>query len=196
MMRWPLVAVLTGLLVLVAASEGGCRSHPGADAAGIDDFGVVTDGARALYRGAQPSEQGISTLRSLGVRTIVNLRDDADPREQEWAAAAGMQYVRIPSTCADPRADDLRRFLRMMEGGPVASQGGAPVAFPVFVHCKVGRDRTGLFVATYRIVEQHWSNDRALREMDDYGHSAIDCPMLDPFVKQLDPAAYGDGGAE
>jgi protein tyrosine/serine phosphatase len=194
MARWPLAAVFTAVLALLVASATGCSKRPGAAVAGIDNFAEVTAGPHGLYRGAQPSEEGFRTLRGMGVRTVVNLRDDADPREQAWAEAAGMQYVRIPSMCRDPRADDVRRFLRLMEGGTVASQGGPPASFPVFVHCLKGKDRTGLFVAAYRIVEQHWSSERALREMDDFGHSAEDCPELDPFVKQLDPAAY-DAGA-
>jgi protein tyrosine/serine phosphatase len=194
MTRSLLAAILAGLLLLLAAQVAGCRSRSGASIAGVDNFGVVTDGAHGLYRGAQPSEEGIRTLKALGVRTIVDLRDDADPREREWAAAAGIRYLRIPSTCHDPRADDLRRFLRVMDGMPVESQ--PPVEFPVFVHCLAGRDRTGLFVAAYRIVEQHWSNDQAMREMDDYGHSTADCPELDPFVRHLDAKSYDAGGAE
>jgi len=181
-----------GLLCTLAAT--GCWSRLGSHVAGVDNFGVVSDGPHALYRGAQPSQEGIRTLKALGVRTLVNLRDDADPREQAWAAAAGMNYVVIPSTCHEPRAGDLRSFLGLMEGKPTPLLAESAVEFPVFVHCHAGRDRTGLFVAAYRIVEQHWSSDRAIKEMDDFGHMRIFCPRLHPFVQQLDPTTFGPGG--
>lgn len=178
------------LILLVALVAAGCSSTLGTHVAGVDNFGVVTTGSRPIYRGAQPSERGIETLRAMGVRTIVDLRNDADPREPAWAAVAGMRYVRIPSACEDPRAADVQSFLRMMEGQPSPPRVDQPVAFPVFVHCKAGRDRTGLFVAAYRIVEEHWSNERAEREMKQYGHLHLICPRVDPFVLHLDPSLY------
>jgi tyrosine-protein phosphatase SIW14 len=180
------------LAVLVLALwTTGCWSRLGTHLTGIDNFGVVSEGT--LYRGGQPSEKGIQTLRARGVRTIVNLRNDPDPREQVWAAAAGMQYVVIPSGCHNPSAEDLRSFLSIMEGRPSPPQIERPVELPVFVHCHAGRDRTGLFVAAYRVLEDHWSSDRAIREMDDYGHVRTLCPRLHPFVHHIDPAEYDAG---
>ena len=186
--------VLSALLVVMLSPLAlACASRLGVDVAGVDNFGAVTAGAHGLYRGAQPSAEGIQTLRAMGVRTIINLRDDADPREQAWAAAAGMQYVRIPSSCHRPDAGDVQAFLTVMQGRPAPPLTTQPVAFPVFVHCRAGRDRTGLFVASYRIVEQHWSNQQAAQEMDGYGHIHIFCAQVDPFVEQLDPRAYDAG---
>ncbi|MCY1396347.1 hypothetical protein D9M71_113160 [compost metagenome] len=36
---------------------------------------------------------------------------------------------------------------------------------PVLIHCKHGRDRSGLMAAMYRTVVQRWSKAEALREM-------------------------------
>ena len=45
--------------------------------------------------------------------------------------------------------------------------------WPVFVHCAEGRDRTGYFVAAYRMVVENWSVDDALHEMLDFRFNAI-----------------------
>jgi hypothetical protein len=53
----------------------------------------------------------------------------------------------------------------------------APKPEPVFVHCMVGRDRTGLFVAAYRIALDDLGTEKALAEMDAYGHDARWFPL-------------------
>src|SRR2546430_1452010 len=52
----------------------------------------------AFYRGAQPTESGISLLGTLGVKTIINLRDvgEAISDEEQWAVKAGLHYFNLP----------------------------------------------------------------------------------------------------
>jgi hypothetical protein len=59
----------------------------------------------------------------------------------------------------------------------------APPPDAVFIHCAVGRDRTGLFVAAYRIANDGLDTAPALKEMDDYGHVRPFFPLLQPFIK-------------
>jgi len=40
----------------------------------------------------------------------------------------------------------------------------------VFVHCLVGRDRTGMAVAAYRVRMQGWKVDAALQDLYAHGH--------------------------
>src|SRR5450631_336926 len=51
----------------------------------------------------------------------------------------------------------------------------------IFVHCRLGDDRTGMAVAAYRMAEEGWSADEAMNEMRLLGftraHHAI-CPTL------------------
>src|SRR6267378_5905365 len=51
-----------------------------------------------LYRGAQPKKDGIKRLAQLGVKTIVNLReeDGLSRSEAAEARAAGLRYFNIP----------------------------------------------------------------------------------------------------
>jgi len=93
-----------------------------------------------LYRGAQPTREGLDELRRLGVRTIVSLR--AFHGERDAVAAAGLGYERISFKVWHPEDEDMRRFLAVV---------GDPARQPVFVHCLRGSDRTGTAVAVYRM---------------------------------------------
>jgi hypothetical protein len=63
--------------------------------AGVHNAGKISD---QLFRGAQPSEQGFSELKKLGVTSIVNLRQRS--REVEWerklAESLGLRFVNNP----------------------------------------------------------------------------------------------------
>jgi tyrosine-protein phosphatase SIW14 len=122
---------------------------------GLPNLYKVSDG---IYRGAQPTPEGMRALQQLGVRTVVNLREpDAD--------AAGLRgtnlaYESIPMTAFRPNDDDVVRFLQIVSD---------PNHGPVFVHCKRGADRTGLMCAVYRVAVQGWTKEQALDEMTQGG---------------------------
>src|SRR5690349_6528554 len=86
------VAGLT-LTVLSVASLAGARGLPIQN--GIGNFGQINDG---FYRGAQPDEVAIKSLKRLGVKTIVNLRMEGDTwkKEAQEAQANGITYVNVP----------------------------------------------------------------------------------------------------
>ena len=117
-----------------------------------ENFGQV---GPDLYRGAEPDDSCLDHLAARGVRTIVNLRDerDASERERLRAAALGMAYVNLP----------------MSGFGRPALPLLAPGAGPVFVHCKRGRDRTGVVIAAYRMAHEGWAADRAVDEAKRFG---------------------------
>ncbi len=51
----------------------------------------------------------------------------------------------------------------------------------VFVHCRLGDDRTGMMIAAYRMAEEGWTAAEARKEMEKFGftrwHHLI-CPGL------------------
>jgi protein tyrosine/serine phosphatase len=113
-----------------------------------------------VYRGSKPDEEGVDWLRKLGVRTVINLRGK-DHDEGELVHAAGMRYEWIPlrKTHA-PTQDEIRRFFDI-----IADRA----AYPIYVHCLYGVDRTGTMMALYRMREQGWKNMDALAEMKHFG---------------------------
>src|SRR5919206_1337034 len=61
----------------------------------LPNFHRVNEG---LYRGGQPGPDGFRRLARLGVKTVINLRDDdAHARaEGEAARAEGLRYYNVP----------------------------------------------------------------------------------------------------
>jgi protein tyrosine/serine phosphatase len=58
----------------------------------------------------------------------------------------------------------------------------------MFVHCRLGDDRTGLAIATYRMAMQGWSADEAMKEMELFGFKGIHhviCPGLSHFERHF-----------
>lgn len=113
-----------------------------------------------LYRGAQPTKQGLEELRRLGVKTVVSLR--AFHGERELVADAGLGYERISFKVWHPEDEDVRRFLGVAMD---------PARQPVFVHCQRGADRTGTVTAVYRICVEGWSREDAIDELANGGYA-------------------------
>jgi protein-tyrosine phosphatase len=59
-----------------------------------------------------------------------------------------MRYVALPWRCFWPRDEHFAQFLTLLRANPGKK---------VFVHCRVGDDRTGMDIAAYRMAEQGWS---------------------------------------
>jgi protein tyrosine/serine phosphatase len=116
-----------------------------------------------LYRGGQPRKGGIQKLASLGVNTIINLRDDDERAEAEGqeAQAAGLRYFNIPvGRLGRPEDAEIERTLALIN----ASENGV-----VFIHCAHGADRTGVVIAVYRISHEGWTSEQAKKEANRYG---------------------------
>lgn len=125
---------------------------------GLENVARVAPG---LYRGAAPTEEGLDSLRRLGIRTVVNLRHYHGHREERGCGRRGIGYVRIMTESSDaPRDEDVRRFLEVVTD---------PARQPVYVHCWRGKDRTGVMIASYRVAVEGWSLGEALAEMDAFG---------------------------
>jgi uncharacterized protein (TIGR01244 family) len=166
------------LLCGVGGISVGCQHTVGRNVAGIGNFALVDDD---LYRGAQPTREGIESLKRQGVKTVINLRDDADPAERQWVESAGMRYVQIPSNASRVEPAKVREFLDEVKASPRS----------IFVHCLQGRDRTGLDVAVYRMVEQTWPREAALKELYAHGYNWPFFPGIARYIRTFDPEVFG-----
>lgn len=116
-----------------------------------------------LYRGGQPRRGGIARLAQLGIKTVINLRDDDEHAraEERVVRAAGLNYFHVQlDTVGRPSDAEVERALAIIN---------APENQPVFVHCKRGKERTGTIIAIYRITHDGWTSEAAQREADRYG---------------------------
>ena len=148
---------------------------------GVPNPGKINDG---LYRGAQPNEHGLEELKKLGITTIVDLRAEDRPKS-EWekreAERLGMHFVHIPiAGFAAPTNEEVVQFLSLVRN---AQQGGPPQK--IFVHCLLGEDRTGVFIATYRMSVEKWPATQAMREMNSFGFNGFWHPAMKAFVKDF-----------
>lgn len=153
-------------------------SHPFAqkkNVAGVRNFGEVTP---ELFRGAQPTKEGFEQLQQLGVGIVVDLRDDGS-KERDEVTKLGMQYVSIPWRCYDPRDASVAQFLTLVRDNPGKK---------IFVHCRLGTDRTGMMVAAYRMSRQGWTAQEARKEMEAFGYSFehhVICPGLGHYEHEF-----------
>jgi tyrosine-protein phosphatase SIW14 len=116
-----------------------------------------------LFRGGQPRPGGFELLNRLGIKTVVNLRDDDDREAQEEldVEQAGLRYFNIPlRRLGRPQHTDIEQVLSIINN---------PENQPVFVHCAQGSDRTGVVIAVYRISQDGWTGEQAKAEAKRYG---------------------------
>jgi protein tyrosine/serine phosphatase len=96
-------------------------------------------------------------------------------KERAAAAALGLGFVNIPvGGFATPTDAQIEEFFSLLRQNP------API---VFVHCEYGRDRTGTFVAAYRMAFQNWATDEALTEMMTFGFHRVWHPAMEHYVQ-------------
>ena len=159
-------------LILCALAAGGCRSisHGHDD---LPNYQVVNP---SLYRGGQPTREGFLHLKDMGIKTLVNLRSTQPDRE--WLAQQGFAYENRAMVALWPSEEDVIWFLRIAVD---------PQRAPVFVYCDYGADRSGLVVAMYRVVVEHWDRERAIQEMTDEDNGFLPIlTNLSDFIRQAD----------
>lgn len=207
MSRFRSFRVLAPLLMLTAAlcAQDAAKPHAGNAAEppqraigqkrtvkGLPNFGEVTP---MLFRGAQPSPEGLKALAKMGVNIVVDARGDRTDTEGKQVTQLGMRYVPIPWRCPFPNDEIFVKFLKLVRDNP---------AQKIFVHCRLGDDRTGMMVAAYRMAGQGWSAEEAMHEMQQFGYSKLHeyllCPRLASYEKAFpehlkkNPALQGQPG--
>lgn len=146
---------------------------------GVPNFAEVTP---KLYRGGQPTKVGFETLARMGIGIVVDLRGSRK-QERDEVTKLGMKYIAIPWHCPFPKDDVFARFLAVIRQNSDKK---------IFAHCRLGNDRTGMMIAAFRMAEESWTAEEAMREMKAYGfafsHHFI-CPGLAGYEKNF-PRKY------
>jgi protein tyrosine phosphatase (PTP) superfamily phosphohydrolase (DUF442 family) len=143
---------------------------------GIRNFGEVTP---TLYRGGQPSPEGLQTLANMGIAIVVNNSGRQHDDEGKEVNRLGMKYVVIRWHCPFPKDEAFARFLKLVHDNPGKK---------IFVHCRLGDDRSGMMIASYRMAIEDWSAEDAMKEMQAFGftrsHHLI-CPALASYERHF-----------
>ena len=116
--------------------------------------------SESLYRGAQPTAEGMKQLKKLGIRTIVNLRSFNSDRDEIGDLDLKYEHITMKAWHAEDK--ETVRFLKIVSDKSKT---------PVFVHCQHGADRTGTMCVIHRVAIQGWSKEDAVKEMKDGGYN-------------------------
>lgn len=168
--------LVAGLLLSIASLATAAETNQWAvaiDRPGLPNFHKVSD---ALYRGAQPTEEGFRQLEKMGIKTIVCLRSFHTDSGKFDGKKLGYEHLWIKTW--HPEDEEVVRFLKIVAD---------PKRGPVFVHCQHGADRTGTMCAIYRVAVQGWTKDQALAEMTrgDFGYHTM-WKNLIKYIRELD----------
>ncbi|MGB7435563.1 MAG: tyrosine-protein phosphatase [Candidatus Acidiferrum sp.] len=151
---------------------------------GVPNAGEISD---SLFRGAQPHLANLDELKKLGITTIIDLRSEgpsARADERARAQSLGFHFISIPvGGFSTPTSAQLAEFFSLVRETPVQK---------IFVHCQFGEDRTGVFVAAYRIAFEHWTSDQALSEMFYFGFHRHWHPSMITFIRALPERLQSD----
>lgn len=104
-------------------------------------------------------------LHNAGIRAVlsVNGADGVKPRE---LTRLGINYKRVTLPMAiPPSSRDLRLCQRRLPKAYRFAQKQIDAGRPLLVHCRYGKDRTGLFLAYYLSRQYLMSADQAIDEV-------------------------------
>jgi len=184
------------LLVLAAVAVPGCGSDPGekkatatttqkafaqriVGVAGLENFARVSP---ALYRGAQPTEEGFRQLKAMGVKTVIDFRSHHSTKKQ--VEDAGMTALEIPLKAdlgsVPPSEEELKAFFKAVLD---------PARQPCYIHCAFGKDRTGTMAAVYRLEVDGWTPEEAMQEMEAFGYHNIYRDLVN-FIRTYKPRGF------
>jgi tyrosine-protein phosphatase SIW14 len=144
------------------------------NAEGIPNFGWVTP---RLYRGGQPSAEGFRELAHMGIDIVVDT--GRSKRDERLIENLGMTYVSLPWYCPFPKDEVFARFIKITRDKPHRK---------IFVHCRLGDDRTGMMIAAYRMSQEDWTAQEAMQEMHEFGYRSLHhlmCPGLAGYEKSF-----------
>jgi protein tyrosine phosphatase (PTP) superfamily phosphohydrolase (DUF442 family) len=111
-----------------------------------------------IYRSGQPTPEGFENLEKLGVRTVINLRTFNQDEDESRSTALRLERTQVLTWhVTDREVLEVMRALRHTENAPF------------LIHCHHGADRTGLMIAMHRVLEEHWTVEQAIAELQGGG---------------------------
>jgi protein tyrosine phosphatase (PTP) superfamily phosphohydrolase (DUF442 family) len=167
------------LALLVALACGGCTTGGQKDVPGVPNFGQVS---ADVWRGGKPTPEGMKWLADRGVKTIIDLQ----MQDESADVPAGVRYVPIRVSKWQCDCVDVPAVLRAIEESPK----------PVFIHCRAGRDRTGLAVAAWQMHHQGATADEAIAAMEDFGINPFWNRAIKRKIRQLQESALAQSTIE
>jgi protein tyrosine/serine phosphatase len=123
---------------------------------GAENFYMVTP---ELYRSAQPSSKAMEEYEHFGIKTVLDLRRMHN--DKDIVQNTNLILLNVPMHAWHIEDEDVVQALSYIRTAKK----------PILVHCRYGADRTGVIIAMYRIMEEGWSKEDAIKEMTDGGYN-------------------------
>jgi tyrosine-protein phosphatase SIW14 len=132
-----------------------------------------------VYRSKQPGDEDMRTLASMGIRSILNLREYHN--DDDEAKDSGLVLFHVPVAAG---AVDDRFVVKALRTIRQAKK-------PILIHCWHGSDRTGVVSAMYRMVFQDWPREQAIDEFINggFGYHASFYPNIEHYLQTVDVTA-------
>ena len=158
-----LVALATG--IVISTSTVGAEEQS-KDRARLDQLETYlkADVPRVLCldnsftTGGQPTEQAFAKVAASGFHSVLSLRAPGEgidlARERSLVEKTGMRYFNIPVLSSAPQPEQADEFIRRVKDKS---------NHPMLINCSTA-NRVGAFMMIYRVLEQGWSEERALDE--------------------------------
>ena len=125
--------------------------------------------------GGQPTSAAYAKAAASGFHAILSLRTAGEgidlARERAQVESNKLRYFNIPVNGASPRAEQADEFLRLTRDKS---------NYPMLINC-ASANRVGAFMMILRVVDQGWSEDRALEEAIKIG---LNSDGLKKFAKE------------
>jgi protein tyrosine phosphatase (PTP) superfamily phosphohydrolase (DUF442 family) len=109
-----------------------------------------------LSRGPDPKMADIQSLHDKGFKTIISCRTNPQPKKRALAEKLGMNWVQIDTGVFKVPTDEQFDQFRSIVNNPKMQ--------PCYTSCEIDMDRTGVYIAAFRMVDQHWTAEQMDRE--------------------------------
>jgi protein tyrosine phosphatase (PTP) superfamily phosphohydrolase (DUF442 family) len=108
--------------------------------------------------GGQPTERAFAKVAASGFRSVLSLRTGDEgidlKRERSLVEENGLRYFNIPVVSIAPRTEQADEFIKLVK---------EKSNHPMLINC-ASANRVGAFMMIYRVLEQGWSEEKALDE--------------------------------
>lgn len=114
--------------------------------------------------GGATTTEAFPALKQAGFKAVINLRQATENRaniegSKQAAEAAGLRYLHIPMSSAEPQAESVDRFLAAVQD---------PANSPVYIHC-ASANRVGAVWLVKRVLVDGWDLEKATAEAERIG---------------------------
>ncbi|MDD3013332.1 MAG: tyrosine-protein phosphatase [Candidatus Gastranaerophilales bacterium] len=136
-------------------------------------FDVVS---KNFLRGSKPELSDLQALKEIGTKAVIDLIGDSQTnKEKEIVKKLGMKYFHIPlKDNESPTREQVDQFFEIVKN---------ELNLPIFVHCRAGKDRTGIMSAIYSIKVLEQSFERAYEQMLKHKHDFYGNYKQDKFLE-------------